>query len=146
MHAKIRVDRSPFPQSHAERLDHTAVDLAFHREPIERQPTILHLDHFDGPHFTRFHINLDFREADTMNAATLKFRAPHTVRGDARGGQRSTSLFPSNRFSATANIAARKSDFFRLCIAEERRDLFGNRKTSLHGSIFHRWGQRCGRG
>src|SRR5438067_1717891 len=66
--AKLRVHHAAFPESHAERLKHPAVDLAFDGETIERQPNVLHLHHLDWTHVPRLDINFDLSEARAMNA------------------------------------------------------------------------------
>jgi len=59
-----------------ERLNHAAVKLALHREPVERQSAVLHLHHFDGPDFTGLYVHLNFSEADAMDTAALEVLAP----------------------------------------------------------------------
>src|ERR1051325_2869432 len=46
-HAEMRIHHAPFPQRHPERLNHAAIDLALHRQTIQRQAAVLDMDHLD---------------------------------------------------------------------------------------------------
>src|SRR5207245_3075098 len=60
LHPEPRIDHTSFPQSHAERLNHAAIDLTLYGKAIKRQSDVLHVDHLDGPHMSCLDVDFDF--------------------------------------------------------------------------------------
>src|SRR5438105_7690831 len=74
--AHLAVHHAALEEGHAHRLDHAAVDLAFERDAVERQPAVLHMAHFDDANFAGLDVDFDLGERDAVDAASRQPRLP----------------------------------------------------------------------
>src|SRR5258705_10218584 len=137
LNPQTRIHDALFPEGHAERLNHAAVDLTLYCKAVERKSYVLHVNHLDWTNASSFNINLNFCEAGAAHTTRLELRLPFATRCDTGGRKRCACLLPGKGLAAAADITVYKRYLFRLDSSEQRGNFFGHSQAGLVGAILN---------